>query len=67
MNRAEPGLGDRLFAETPITGARYLIEHYHLPMTVEEVSAGIIIAGGYPRSVFPIIILVKAHHQEAYR
>lgn len=37
---AEPGLGDRLFAETPITGAHYLKEHYHLPMTEEEVRAG---------------------------
>ena len=37
---AEPGLGDRLFTETPISGAEYMIERYGLDMTVEEVSAG---------------------------
>lgn len=37
---AEPGLGDLLFTQTPMTGARYLIDHYGLDMTVEEVAAG---------------------------
>jgi len=37
---AEPGLGDRLFTETPISGAEFMIERYGLDMTVEEVSAG---------------------------
>ena len=38
---AEPGLGDRLFSETSITGAKYILDHYDLDMTVEEVANGI--------------------------
>ena len=37
---AESGLGDILFAYTPVTGAEYLIGRYGLDMTVEEVAAG---------------------------
>lgn len=36
----EKGLGDRLFTETPRSGAAYLKERYHLNMTLEEVMAG---------------------------
>jgi len=38
---AEEGLGDRLFAETVVTGAEYLIENYGLKLSVEEVARGI--------------------------
>jgi HAD superfamily hydrolase (TIGR01509 family) len=39
---AEPGLGDRLFAETTSTAAAYIKEHYGLDKTVEEVAEGLI-------------------------
>lgn len=36
----EEGLGDRLFTETPISGAAYLQEHYHLDLSLEEIVKG---------------------------
>lgn len=38
---AEPGLGDYLFTQTNETGAYYLIDHYGLDKTPEEVAAGL--------------------------
>ena len=38
---ADPNLGDRLFSETPISGAEYIIKEYNLDMTPEEVAEGI--------------------------
>jgi HAD superfamily hydrolase (TIGR01509 family) len=38
---AEEDLGDRLFAETVVTGAEYMIENYGLKQSVEEVADGI--------------------------
>lgn len=38
---AEPGLGDILFAETALSGAQYLIDHYGLSLSREEVAAGV--------------------------
>lgn len=37
----EPELGDILFAKTSVSGAEYLIQHYHLDLTREQVSAGL--------------------------
>lgn len=39
--QAEPGLGDLLFEETVESGAVYMIEHYGLDKTVEQVADGI--------------------------
>lgn len=40
--KAEPGLGDILFAETTESGSTYIIDHYRLNLSREEVSRGII-------------------------
>ncbi|MGI6211448.1 MAG: HAD family hydrolase [Anaerovoracaceae bacterium] len=38
---AEEGLGDRLFQETSVSGAEYMIRQYDLDLTVSEVADGI--------------------------
>lgn len=35
---AEPGLGDFLFTQTNYAGAVYMVDHYHLDKSVEEVA-----------------------------
>lgn len=37
----EPGLGDILFKETSVSGANYLINHYHLNLSLEQVIRGL--------------------------
>jgi len=39
--QADPGLGDILFTHTSETGARYLIDTYHLDMDADEVAEGL--------------------------
>lgn len=39
--QAEEGLGDRLFRETSISGAQYLIDNYGLSLSVTQIAEGI--------------------------
>ncbi len=39
--QAEEGLGDKLFKETSVSGAQYLIDNYGIKLSIQEIAQGI--------------------------